>query len=177
MRSLLEPTFGALLGALGPLLGGSWASLGRPWSLLGPSDPWVFFILATFFSPFFALLGALGPHLGHLALIEPIFIAFLSIFIDFWYQNSSQNRSKKLIENRCQILLNFVRNLKWAPDRSATLKQAPQNKRQADPQHYSKLPKWAPDTSATFKQAPQMIISLIPRGCGGLREAVYNYNI
>ena len=37
MRSPLELTFGALLGALGPLLGGSWPSLGRPWSLLGPS--------------------------------------------------------------------------------------------------------------------------------------------
>ena len=71
-------------------------------------------LLAPFFAllgALGALLGALGPHLGRLAFMEAIYIAFLSIFIDFWYQNPSQNRSEKSMKNRCQIPLNFVRKM------------------------------------------------------------------
>ena len=79
MRSPLELTFGALLGALGPLLGGSWPSLGRPWSLLGPSwgaldRSWGELDVAknskkTKKMHFWCFLAALGPVLAPLGLI------------------------------------------------------------------------------------------------------------
>ena len=70
MRSLLEPTFGVLLEALGPLLGGSWASLGRPWaSKMGskrvtPIEEIVFVIPSCCFFRYFSLRSASGTPLG-----------------------------------------------------------------------------------------------------------------
>ena len=79
MRSPLELTFGALLGALGPLLGGSWPSLGRPWSLLGPSWGALGRSSGELDAaknakknnkmPFWCFLAALGPVLAPLGLI------------------------------------------------------------------------------------------------------------
>ena len=103
MRSLLEPTFGHLWGALGPLLGGSWASLGRPWaSKMGPKRVRYIGILgfgipSCSFFRFLSLRGASGsplgrvlapswPHLGPIwGHLGAILRYFSSIFWDSWW--------------------------------------------------------------------------------------------
>ena len=123
MRSLLEPTFGGLLGALGPLLGGSWASLGGPWaSKMGPKrvrdiGKRVFVIPSCFFLRLFSLRSASGSPLGrvlapswpHLAQswvdFSRFFVNFRGFLVDFgvhngWTVGSIKNGPNRLKTTR-----------------------------------------------------------------------------